>query len=158
MLEFFRSWLSSVVTASVIVSVALAVTPPGNVKKTVQLASGLVMAVVLLTPFVRGVPEFDWSLPDISEVYDQNDQMLMKEIIAEKTAAYIVNKAQAVGLSVSAEVICEEGDMYPMPVFAEIRSDSPEEAERLLGPVITAELGIETEKQKYTTETAKGGG
>lgn len=152
MLEFLRSWITSVVAASVLVSIALTVTPAGSVKKVVQLASGLVMTFVLLTPFVRGVPEFDWNMPDISEIDNQSGSELMKEIIEEKTAAYIVNKAQAMGLSVSAKVLCEDGDAYPTPAAVIISSDNPGEAKRLLEPVIEADLGISPEGQRYTTE------
>lgn len=156
MVEYLQQWLTRTVTVSVLISIALSVTPPGTVKKVAQLASGLIMALVLLSPFSSGLPDLSIELPDASEFDNSSGSGLMKEIIEEETAAYIVNKAQAMGLSVGVRVICDDSGVYPVPAHVTVRSESPEEAERQLGPIIEQELGIGPARQHYTYD--KGGG
>jgi hypothetical protein len=151
-MEFFREWLLGIAGAAVIGAVALAITPAGAVKKVVRLGTALLLIVAVLRPLTG------WRL-DIDDIFDQSvtaagiektGQELLSGLIADRTAAYIVNEAQAVGLAVIVSVECRLGENYPEPWSADIRCDRPEHAKSALAGMISGDLGIPPERQRYT--------
>ena len=149
MFGFLRNWIATVVTGSVLISLALAITPEGGVKKALRLASGLIMTIILLTPFTRSIPKVDINNPGDQNIYAQDNSEVLKEIIEEEVAAYIVNKAQAVGLTIIADVSCDDGEPYPMPASVVVFSEDPEMAKRELESILQSDLGIKPENQHY---------
>jgi hypothetical protein len=154
-MEFFREWFLSVAGTAIIGVLALAVTPPGAVKKTVQLASALLLIITVLRPLTG------WSgdLAPISELWRAETAAaalsaevrhdLLSAIIEEKTAAYIVTKAQALGLVVIVSAQSRMGGDYPEPWSVSVYSDRPEHAKSALGKMIVQDLGIPAERQHY---------
>jgi hypothetical protein len=150
-----REWFLGVAGAAMIGVFALAVTPPGAVKKVVQIASALLLIIAVLRPLSgwNGTPlqGIGASLPTdgfaaaISESRDE----LLSAIIAEKTAAYIVTKAQALGLVITVSAQCRMGEIYPEPWTVTVRSERPEHAKSALSRLIEQDLGIPADRQFY---------
>lgn len=153
-MDFFREWLLGIAGAAVIGTVALAVTPSGAIKKVVQLGAALLLIVSVLRPLIgwQGVTDLENSLNEsvTAAGIEKTGQELLSGLIADRTAAYIVNEAQAVGLAVVVSVECRMGESYPEPWSAEIRCGRPEHAKSALGRLISGELGIPPERQRYT--------
>ena len=153
-MELIRSWLASVVMVSMLLGVVRLLTPKGSVQKIASFTGGLILLLALLQPLVE--VELTELIPDVEvyreEVGERRDELAKEEEkhleqgIAERTAAYISDKAEAMGAEVSVQVktdLSPEG--VPFPVEAELAGDySPELAE-----YIERELGIPAEGQVW---------
>jgi len=118
------------VVVSIIVSIAMTIAPKGAARAVIGVVSGLVIIIVLLGPLasLRKVDLSGFSL-DLSERIVSSDENLLieqdnllKELIVEKTSAYILAKAQA--LEVDCEVIITLDDSSPpLPIAAVIKAN-----------------------------------
>ena len=116
----------------------------------VRLVSGLLLALAILRPLASR----DWAdleLPAVpafrageqAAVYRKNQQDMLSAIIAEKTEAYIWDKANRLGLPCTATVTTAAGESgIPLPDAAVIRGPYSEELARC----IEEEVGIPAEK------------
>ena len=152
-MDFLRTWFLGVAGAAMIGVFALAVTPPGAVKKVTQIAAALLLVIAALRPFlglevltVLGeLPAWGMEYGSLADSAGE----LLSSIIEGKTAAYIETKAQAVGLAVSVTARCRAGEPYPEPWAVTVRSDRPEHAKSALAKLIEQDLGVPPERQTY---------
>ncbi len=148
MLGYLQSWITSIVAFAVIMALALALTPDGQARKTVRFCCGLVMILLLLRPAYGQAPEWEALLPE-TDIPQTAGSTALKELIEQRTSAYIVNKAQALGLEVTARVVCDEEGAIPVPAYAVIRCDDPDAARSALETVLAQELDIGESRQRY---------
>ena len=88
-----------------------------------------------------------------STALEEENQNLMKELIAEEAGADIVDKAAEAGFSCTAAVEVRTGeDGVPIPWSAEIRGTYTEGQRRTLSGQIAADLAIPEERQSYQWE------
>ena len=156
MLGFMSDWVSGVAAATVLTALALAVTPQGTVRKIVALCAGLLMTAALVRPLIgfSGGAEIDGLVLEAEgeNIADRVNEAL-SDIIEGQTAAYIVNKAQALGINCSVTVKCRTGEHYPQPWSVTVRSRTPEHAMSAMADMIEADMGIPRERQKYTSSS-----
>ena len=157
MMEAVRAWLTSVVLVSVLLSAAQSLIPPGTVRKAAGFTGGLILLLVLLRPVLGADLEhleldFDHYQAAVEERQEEladTQTEAMASIIAEQTEAYILDKADALGLAVSSAAVTarwsEEGFWYPW----ESRAACSESDRETLSAVIEAELGIPAERQSW---------
>ena len=149
-----REWLTSVVVVSVLLAVVQTLIPEGTIRKIGTFTGGLILLVTLLQPLL-GV-EFEaleLRLEQSRETVEQRQQELeqagereLAELIERQTAAYIWDKADALGLDLSAEVRVERGpDGIPLPVSATLTGTYSE----ALSAYLERELGIPRERQVW---------
>ncbi|MDR2670121.1 MAG: hypothetical protein LBC26_00155, partial [Oscillospiraceae bacterium] len=82
---------------------------------------------------------------------------VMKELIAERTAAYIVSEAGVRGLSLTAEVtVWAEADGTPVPYAVHLRPRTKPnpDAAQALGAWIAGTLGIPARRQTWAAEVS----
>ena len=149
-----REWLTSVVVVSVLLAVVQTLIPEGTVRKIGAFTGGLILLVMLLQPLL-GVDFEDWELrlDHSREAVEQRQQELeqagereVAELIERQTAAYIWDKADALGLDLSAEVRVERGpEGIPLPVSATLTGTYSE----ALSVYLERELGIPRERQVW---------
>ena len=149
-----REWLTSVVVVSVLLAVVQTLIPEGTVRKIGAFTGGLILLVTLLQPLL-GVDfeDLELRLEQSRETVEQRQQELeqagereMAELIEQQTAAYIWDKADALGLDLSAEVRVERGpDGIPLPVSATLTGTYSE----ALSAYLERELGIPRERQVW---------
>ena len=116
----------------------------------VRLVSGLLLALAILRPLAAqdwadlelpAVPAFQAG--DQAAVYRKNQQDALSAIIAEKTGAYIWDKANRLGLTCTVTVTTAAGESgIPLPDAAVIRGPYSGELARC----IEEEVGIPAEK------------
>ncbi|MDR1693183.1 MAG: stage III sporulation protein AF [Oscillospiraceae bacterium] len=148
-MDFLRQWILGIAGAAVVGTVALAVTPSGSVKKAVRLASALLLIGAVLRPLTgwKTLDFEDFFIETVAaEGVEKPGQELLSGLIADRTSAYIVNKAQAVGLAIEVSVVIREN----APWSAEIVCGRPEHAKSALSQTLTGDLGIPPERQRYT--------
>ena len=164
MMELLRRWLVGVTCAAMIIALADSLTPSGTVRKVGKLVGGLVLLLAVLQPVLT----FDYSAMAIAATdyqaafgaYDleleETNLDLMKTIIAERTGAYILDKAAELGISCQeVRVTCAvEENGVPYPASVVLVGDLTEEEQARLSRRIEADLAIPAERQSYE----KGGG
>ena len=149
-----REWLTSLVAVSMLLSVARTLVPEGSIRKISSFTGGLILLVVLLRPVLGAdLSRLDLHLEDYERAIGQRQEELasageaeLAGIIEERTAAYISDKADTLGLAVKVQVETKPaGDGVPVPWRAELWGPrSP-----ALATYMEEELGIPGERQVW---------
>ena len=158
----FRQWLLEITAAAMLVALVEALIPTGTIRRVGKLTGGLVLMIVVLRPMIG----LDYSA--LSESFSRWRQdmgtyqvqpgttnfRVMKTIIESKSAAYIQDKAEGLGILCQAEVKCsaEDHQSYPYPDSVTIKGDLSSGQISRLQELIEAELAIPIEKQLYSEE------
>ncbi len=156
-MEGIRSWLLSITCAAMIAALADALCPAGFSRKLVRTAGGFLLLLAVLSPVtaLRGTAlgqalqtggffsgESLWAGAEDSEE-------VRKDIIARQTAAYISDKAAALGIQEpQVWVSCRwTRDGFPAPETVRVRGSGTEEAWQTLQSAITADFALEPSAQ-----------
>lgn len=154
MMGALKEWLTAVLSAAVFLSVAERLVPEGPLRKITSMTGGLILLLVLVQPLTGLRPgglEPDYE--SRSTAVEQRRQELqaesdaaMAELIEEETAAYISDKAAALGVDCRAKVTAAANDEgIVVPWSAEL--DCPWSAE--LSAELEQTLGIPKERQVF---------
>ena len=146
-----RSWLLGIVLTSLAGGLARQLAPQGKEQAMVRLIGGLLLTLAILRPLAGQ----DWERLDLkpggfasqaeeqARAYRKNQQDAFSAIIAEKTEAYIWDKANRLGLTCTVTVTTAAGESgIPLPDAAVIRGPYSGELARC----IEEEVGIPAEK------------
>ena len=152
-MTFFRTWLFGIVAASMALSILYALLPKGAILTAAKCAGSLILILVMLRPLVTlRVEDLEFSYDvweerttEQTEQLTQDNLSSMEALIEEECSAYISEKAEQLGLTVKAEVLCEVRDGVPFP--AEVTLDTP--YNEMLSDTIAADLDIPYERQHW---------
>ena len=152
-MTFFRTWLFSIVAASMVLSVLYALIPKGAILTAAKCAGSLILILVMLRPLVTLRVEdlavsydvWEEKTAEQTEQLTQDNLSSMEALIEEECSAYISEKAAQLGLTVKAEVLCEVRDGVPFP--AEVTLDTP--YNEMLSHTIATDLDIPYERQHW---------
>ena len=156
-----RSWLLTVIGASLICALADALMPPGAVRRVGKLVCGLVLLGAVLSPLTevdlpggqRWVADYLASLEAREEDLTETVNSQMKVIIEQEYAAYIVDKAAQLGVACSVQVECalsEEG-LY-LPARVRVSGALTERERTQVAQMMEEDLGVPQSEQLYITE------
>ena len=152
-MSLLKTWLFGVIAAAMALSILYALVPKGALLTIAKCTGGLIMLLVVVRPLLALDPaalhiryeEWDHLIGQQTEAYTAENQQKMEAIIQKETAAYISEKAAALGLSCNPEVTCRQQDGVPFP--AEVTLDIPKNA--ALSKIIAADLDIGEEAQHW---------
>ena len=152
-----KAWLLGIVLTSLAAGLARQLAPKGREQAMVRLAGGLLLALAILRPLAGG----SWAGleleadgltlrgEELADAYRKNQQEALSAIIAEKTEAYIWDKANRLGLVCAVSVTAPPGESgIPLPASVTIRGTYSGELARWL----EEEVGIPAEKQIWLEE------
>ncbi len=158
-MDGLKTWLLSVAAAALVASIAAALSPDGAPKKVAKFSGGLLLLLALLSP-LRTVDDRDLAsftakytvrAVEAAKVQTAEDEELVKSIIEEESAAYIWDKAAALGVApYQVEVTCrvtEEG--FPALEQVTVRGSGEETAWSALSEAITADFSLGKEAQRF---------
>ena len=155
MIGAVRSWLTSIAAVTLLLTVVQTLVPEGALRKISGFTGGLLLLAALLQPVLKtdlGRLRLDFS--DYEEAVEIRAAELdaagkeeLSAIIAGRTAAYISDKADALGFRVTAQVETAPGadGEIPIPVSAVLTGPYSRE----LADWIAGELGIPAERQVW---------
>lgn len=155
MMHMIKTWLLGVILTSFAVALARQIAPKGRQQTMVRLAGGLVMILAMLQPLGTA----DWSVASVpaggflAEAQEQpwyEEQLSeFSAIIAEKTAAYIWDKAQTLGLDCGVTVSADVGESgIPLPSLVTIHGAY----HAGLSAWLDEEVGLPADKQIWLEE------
>jgi hypothetical protein len=84
-----------------------------------------------------------------TQAVDQAANSLLEELITDSAEAYILDKASALELTISAAVTCRVEDTYPVPWSVRLEGSPTEQQKVALTETIRQELGIPEERQEW---------
>ena len=157
MLELIRQWLLGITAAAMLVALAEALCPDGNIRGILRLTGGLVLLAAVLNPLLkldtealgRALAEYKLDLSAYSTELEEENETLMKDIIEEQSAAYIQDKAAGLGITCLAAVEAEGGGDWPVPTAVTITGALTAEQREALTRAIEADFDIPAERQTY---------
>ena len=141
MMDWMRNWIIGVTCASILLSAMQTLMPSGGVKKAGRIAGGLLLLLAVAAPLMEldvralalSLTEFRMEQSGSSALLELENKRLVKEIIAEQTAAYISDKARELEIECGVEVTYEFGEngtAYPVSVIL-VGNLSPDQREKL---------------------------
>ena len=154
MIGALREWLTSIVVVTLLLSVAQTLVPEGSIRRVASFVGGLILLAVLLRPVLGTDLErlrldldgYEQALQEARQELASSGETELTERIEERTAAYISDKADALGLEVTVRVETDLGDDgVPVPSAAEVTGPWSEE----LASYMEKELGIPRERQVW---------
>ena len=152
-----KQWLLGIVLTSLAGGLARQLAPQGKEQAMVRLVSGLLLALAILRPLAGSgwdglelaAGGFSLSTQAQAELYRKNQQEALSAIIAEKTEAYILDKADRLGLRCTVEVAVAAGTGgIPLPDTVTVRGGYS----AALAACIEEEVGVPPEKQIWLEE------
>lgn len=154
MIGALREWLTSVVVVTLLLSVAQTLVPEGSIRRVASFVGGLILLAALLRPLLGADLErlrldlngYEQALQEAQEELAASGETELAERIEERTAAYISDKADALGLEVAVRVETSAGpDGVRLPEKAELTGPYSRE----LADFMARELGIPAERQVW---------
>ena len=154
MIGALLEWLTSIVVVTLLLSVAQTLVPEGSIRRVASFVGGLILLAVLLRPVLGTDLErlrldldgYEQALQEARQELSSSGETELTERIEERTAAYISDKADALGLEVTVRVETDLGDDgVPVPSAAEVTGPYSRE----LADFMTRELGIPAERQVW---------
>ena len=154
MIGALREWLTSIVVVTLLLSVAQTLVPEGSIRRVASFVGGLILLAALLRPVLGAdlerlrlvMDDYEQALQEAREELASSGETELTERIEERTAAYISDKADALGLEVSVRVKAAAGpDGVSLPDRVELTGPYSRE----LADFMARELGIPAERQVW---------
>ena len=150
MTAFIRTWLLGIVCAAMLMAVTESLVQKEGVKRALKILGGLLLTLAVIRP-IAGLNET--RLEDMADEYGALSQeyreelqatqyFLYESIIAENAAAYILDKANELGMVCEATVGVAWDDEVPQLREAEIKGNWTQEQREQLSRIIEQDLGI----------------
>lgn len=161
MTELIRTWLTGVTCAAMLLALADGLAPKGGVKRVCRLAGGAVLLLAAIGPVAKledvDLARITGSYQDRAEEYraalDQENNSLYESIIAEETAAYILDKAAELGMQCQVTVtVGWESDGMARPAGVSLFGTWTQDQREELIRIVESDLGIPAQLQ-YFKET-----
>lgn len=158
MMELVRQWLLGVTCTALVLAVADSLAPEGSVKRVCRLAGGLALLIAAVSPVLhidgvmisQAVSEYQAVVQTYEKELEEKNVLLYQTIIEETTAAYIVDKAEELGISCQAEVtFAYDEDGVPCPWEVTAQGVWTEEQRSQLSQLVEADLGVPGQRQYY---------
>lgn len=162
MTEALKDWMLGLCGAAAVCALALAVCPGGRVKGVLRVVCGAVMTIALLSPAVgfdfaaysQSLEKYRLGAETAAKAAADKQDILSRTIIEDELAAYILDKAAALGLTLSSAQVSakwsEDGFWYPYE--ASLAGAGAEETKKELAEIMESELGIPRDRQHWEEE------
>lgn len=152
-----KQYVVSVATAAIICGIVTGMAPGGNLQRILKMICGIFLALMVMEPITR--MDADGLISEFAISYNQEADSAaafgeelardsMTEYIKQESEAYILDKANDLGLTLDVEVILSR-QTPPVPDSAVIRGNIPNNTKQWLEQLIVEDLGIAKEKLQW---------
>lgn len=156
-----RQWLLGVACTALVLAAAEGLAPKGSVKKVCRLAGGLALLLAAVGPLLQldsgliaqAAEEYRAASQSCEAGLAEKSNLLYQTIIEDNTAAYIVDKAEELGILCQAEVTCSNDENgVPCPWEVTARGVWTEERQAALSRLLEDDLGVPPQRQRFEEE------
>ena len=156
-MSIINEYLLSISAAALLTSVAASLVVNGNVGKIVNCIVMLILVLVVFVPvakinvsnIARSIAMFRMDLEQEKTGIEVNNREILAELIKEKCEAYILDKAETLGVTIQADITISEEGGYPYPVHIRIIGRVSAEDRAYLQRIIEEDIGIPSEQQEW---------
>lgn len=150
----WKQYVFSIVVCSLSCGILSQIISDTKRKALIHLISGAVLAISILRPLSRINPEDFRHVPDLDQFSadyyiaegKQTSLEALERRIKDSCEAYILDKAKELGTEIIADISLNE-DL--IPVFVEISGEADPNVQTELQKILTTDLGIPKENQKW---------
>lgn len=152
-----KGYLVGLTAAAILAALIRRAAPQGGEGRGARLGAGLLVLICMLGPLGKlnvtaGAKQVArWSYTPVMEADEvaRESNRLMESLISRAAETYILDKAQAMELTCSAEVAVRLKNQYPIPWSVTIRGHGNQSQKKALTDAIASELGIPEERQEW---------
>lgn len=154
---WMERWLLGVACAAMVMAVSGALVKGSSGQRVCKLVGSLLLLLVTLGPMV-GLEEEDWqrllefdtgAIEEAQEAFSEQNEQMYESIIEEETGAYILDKAESLGVSCQVEVVVAWEDEVPQPWSASLKGTWTPDQRQALADTMQGDLGIPYERQSF---------
>ena len=158
MMGLLREWLLGVACTATVLAIAQSLAPEGGAKRVCRLAGGLALMLAAVGPMLRLDGEMLSQVleehRDLAQSYEnereEKNNLLYQTFIEEAAAAYIVDKAEEMGILCQTEVTFSyDEDGVPCPWEVTAWGVWTQEGREAVGQLLEDDLGVPPERQHY---------
>lgn len=150
----------SVSAAALLMSFVLAIMPEGRIRHTAKFLGALLVVLVVVSPVVklnaenmaRTIAKFEMEKESLRTGIEVKNREILSELIKENTQAYILDKAERMGIAVTVDVTMRDEGDYPFPVSVMLTGRLTPAEQTRLERVIEQDLGIPPECQEWRND------
>jgi len=158
MMDLLTDWVIGITCAAMALAAVQMLVPDGALRKVANLAGGLILLLVLAAPLTKleiseltlALTEYRMKETGSSALLELENKRLVLEIVEEQTAAYILEKAEEMGIRCAVDVYCvcnDDGNVFSESVTIEGRISENEKEK--LSRWIEHNLAILKENQTF---------
>lgn len=152
-----QAYLIRITAAAILASVLRKLAPKGISGRGTRLGAGLLVIFAALSPLgeanlyaaAEKITAYSYQAGFSEDTFQENTNDLMEELIKENAEAYILDKAQAMGAEVQAEVETVVQDGCPIPWRVRLGGTVSREQQAELTRILREDLGIPEERQMW---------
>jgi len=156
-MEGFKEYILAVCITALIITLLQAVITDEAIKKYSSFAGGVALLIVMATPLVHLDPsqavdiiQSHLQQADALEAQIENHEGLSSaDLISERCTAYILERAESLGLSVRIDLEMSDDKYYPYPASVIITGSWDELQKNKLENILTNEIGIPSQRQEW---------
>ncbi|MCD7928967.1 MAG: hypothetical protein LUF86_02260 [Clostridiales bacterium] len=160
MIEVLHQWILAVTAVSLLTALCQALMPPGTVKRVSSMTCGLLIFFVLVQPLARAdyaqlledFQDYYAGLGDYDATLADTNSALTEELIAQNTAAYIEDKAEAAGITCAVAVACGQREGVPVPETVTVSGSLSQTEQAWLIALAEEDLGMEAQAVQFEEE------
>ena len=154
---WMEQWVLGITCASLVMVVSGALVQGSGGKRVCKLVGSLLLLMVTVGP-VLGLNEEDWEklleldsniMEEAEQALSEQNNFMYESIIAQETEAYILDKAEALGVQCQVEVVVQWEDELPKPWRVELKGTWSQAQKDSLSRVLQEELGIPVQRQSF---------
>lgn len=157
MSSWMEQWLMGMACASLVLVVSGALVKSGGGQKVCKLAGSLLLLLVTVGPILR-MDQQDWErvlqwdtqvMEEAEQGLEERNNLMYESFIEEETEAYILDKADALGVHCQVEVVVQWEDEIPQPWSACVTGTWTQAQQEALAEVLEEDLGIPRQRQSF---------
>ena len=152
-----KTYLLRLTAAAILAALIRKLAPKSGAGRGARLGAGLLVLVCLASPLgelnlaaaAQKLAQNGFTQWRTADEVDQQANEMLEELISDAARSYILDKAQAMGVSLETEVTLRLQNRYPVPWSATIRSSANQTQRETLTEEIARDLGIPAERQEW---------
>ncbi len=154
-MEFIHSWVSAIAAVTMMMAVVSVLTPKNSAGRAVMFCGSIIMTVVLVSPIKKldvaalsgYSARFEKEVERRAEQVSRQNEKLRKDIIEENTRAYILQRAESMGISCDLDIECSDDVPYTAVVCVKNKDVVP-----AVSGLLEMEVGIPSARQTFEIE------
>jgi hypothetical protein len=152
-----KAYLLRVTAAAILAAVLGRMSGKNAAGRATRLGAGLLVLLTALGPLgsadtvsaAKQLAKWGASDPLTTQNFEMETNQLLSDLISQQAEAYILDKAQELGMQLTVQVTTQVSDTYPVPWQVRLTGQWDQAGREALTQMISQELGVPEERQEW---------